>query len=245
MHQQNAFGQGATDTVLDPRFAKITARMALSHTAGLPNWSHRGSLAVQSGPGVKWSYSGEGYVYLQSVVETITHQSIDTFLRDRVLVPLGMLHSGFVWHTAFQAVALRGHSARGITLVPERYTKAVVSSTLYTTLGDYSRFVSRLLKNDDNLPFSLEEKKQVVVRPDLDLAWGLGLAVEDGASPSYFHWGANPGFQSFFMCQPQTGRGVLFLTNSDNGLDLVNRLVRASVPGMHPVLRFPMLHPKD
>ena len=49
-------------------------------------------------------------------------------------------------------------------------------------------------------PQSFEERKQVTVRSDLDLAWGLGLAIEDEAIPSVFHWGANPGFQSFFMC---------------------------------------------
>ena len=244
VHQQNAFGEGATDTVVDSRFAKVTAQMILSHTAGLPNWSHRGPLTMQSDPGVKWSYSGEGYVYLQSVVEAITHQSIDTFLRGQVLVPLGMLHSSFVWSADFELAAMQGHSTTGAAQPIEHYAKPVVSSTLYTTLGDYSRFVSRMLQHADDLPFSLEEEKQVVVRQDLGLAWGLGLAIEE-ASASYFHWGANPGFQSFFMCQPHTGRAVLVLTDSDNGLDLVNTLVHNSIPGSHPSLRFPMLHPKD
>ena len=67
-HQDNPFRPGATDAVSDPRFSKITARMVLSHTSGLPNWSHNGPLTLQSDPGTKWSYSGEGYVYLQAVV---------------------------------------------------------------------------------------------------------------------------------------------------------------------------------
>jgi CubicO group peptidase (beta-lactamase class C family) len=45
---------------------------------------------------MKWSYSGEGYVYLQRVVESITGQPLDQFLGDTVLLPLGMTQSTFL-----------------------------------------------------------------------------------------------------------------------------------------------------
>ena len=47
------------------------------------------------------------------------------------------------------------------------------------------------------------------------------------------------------MVQPASARGVLFLTDSDNGLDLLDAVVSRFLPGKHPILRFPMLHPKD
>jgi hypothetical protein len=53
------------------------------------------------------------------------------------------------------------------------------------------------------------------------------------------------GFQSFFMVQPSSGLGILFLTDSDNGLDLVDTVVARFIPGSHPALKFPMLHPQD
>ena len=244
-HEHNPFGQGVADTTIDPRFAKITARMVLSHTSGLPNWSHHGPLTFLNDPGERWSYSGEGYVYLQRVVEAITDQSTDAFLENAVLLPLGMTHSSFTWQAAFSSQAMPGHSATGTPASIDQFSRPVVSSTLYTTLGDYSRFLMKMLQPAADSPFLLEEKGQVAVRPNLNLYWGLGLAIERARSDSYFHWGANPGFQSFFLCQPVTGRGVLFLTDSDNGLDLVNYLVHAAVPGSHPVLGFPMLHPKN
>ena len=244
-HQQNPFRQGSADITTDPRFAKITARMVLSHTSGLPNWSHHGPLTFLSDPGKKWSYSGEGYVYLQHVVEAITGQSTGAFLENTVLLPLGMTHSSFTWQAAFSGHAMLGHSAAGAPAPIDQFSRPVVSSTLYTTLGDYSRFVTQMLQPAANSPFLLEEKSQVVVRSNLDLYWGLGLAIERARSDSYFHWGANPGFQSFFLCQPATGRGVLFLPDSDNGLNLINPLVHAAVPGTHPILGFNMLHPKD
>ena len=244
-HQQNPFGRGPTDTVEDARFALITARMVLSHTSGLPNWSRRAVLFLSAQPGQTWSYSGEGYVYLQHVVEAITGQPIDIFLQTEVLLPLGMTHSSFIWSPKFEGRAVPGHSTSGKVTPIAQFAQPVVSSTLYTTLGDYSRFVSALLHAEKNTPILMEELPQTQVRPDLNLSWGLGLAIEQMPHASYFHWGANPGFQSFFLFEPDTGRGVLFLTDSDNGLQLVDKLVASAVPGAHPVLRFPMLHPKD
>ena len=244
-HEQNPFGTGPVDIVLDPRIKQVTARMVLSHTTGLPNWSRDRPLAFLSDPGQRWSYSGEGYIYLQRVVESITGQPLSVFIQEAVFRPLRMTHSSFEWEKSFSKTALPGHTVSGALEQVPHFDHSLASNTLYTTLTDYARFVSRLLRPERSSPFAMEEVKQVVVRPDLDLAWGLGLAVEDASTPSFFHWGANPGFQSFFLCQPKTRRAVLLLTDSDNGLDLVDSVVQLSVPGVHPSLRFPMLHPKD
>lgn len=244
-HQQNPFAQGASDTVTDPRFNRVTARMVLSHTAGLPNWSHRQPLSLLSEPGRKWSYSGEGYIYLQRVVETITGEDLQSFVNRAVLDPLGMRHSSFVWRQEFAAKSLAPHAADGSQGEPERYANPLASSTLYTTLDDYAKFIATFLRPRPDSSITAEETKQVEVNSEIKLGWGLGLAVEDTSRPAYFHWGANPGFQSFFMIQPASGHGVLFLTDSDNGLDLVDALVARFVPGKHPALKFPMLHPKD
>jgi CubicO group peptidase (beta-lactamase class C family) len=244
-HQQNPFGDGPTDVVLDPRLKQVTARMVLSHTTGMPNWSRTAPLTFLSDPGQRWSYSGEGYIYLQRIVESITGEPLDVYLRKAVLEPLGMTHSSFVWEERFASTLLAGHNASGAVDLESLFFRPLAASTLYTTLDDYTRFLSHLLSPPRGSPFALAESEQVVVRPDLKLAWGLGLAIEDDSPVSFFHWGSNPGFQSFFLCQPKTGRAVLYFTDSDNGLDLVDSIVDRTVPGPHPSLRFPMLHPKD
>ncbi len=244
-HSQNVFDATApTDTVTAPQLEKVTARMVLSHTAGLPNWSRGRPLTFVGKPGGRWSYSGEGYIYLQCVVEKITGRKADQFVRESVLDPLGMKHSSFVWTSEIGAHALDGHDANGKSSPITRYDHAVVSSTLYTTLHDYALFVSALLAARPGSPLYLERQTQATVDPGLGLRWGLGVAIEK-SDGSFFHWGANPGFQSMFFEQPSTGRGVLFLTDSDRGLDLVDILVKRYVPGSHPALQFPMLHPKD
>src|SRR5262245_12589079 len=48
----------------DPRLEKITARIVLSHRTGFPNWRPGSSLSIHFTPGERFSYSGEGFIYL-------------------------------------------------------------------------------------------------------------------------------------------------------------------------------------
>ena len=70
---------------------RVTARHVLTHTSGLPNWRHvPGPLVPATEPGETYAYSGEGFFYLQRVVERVTGRPIARLLREEVLQPLGM-----------------------------------------------------------------------------------------------------------------------------------------------------------
>src|SRR5580704_8371655 len=79
------------DVVNDDRINLITARRVLSHTSGFPNWRPDGSksLPINFKPGEKFSYSGEGMVYLSRIVEKITGMRLENFMQLYVLQPLG------------------------------------------------------------------------------------------------------------------------------------------------------------
>jgi CubicO group peptidase (beta-lactamase class C family) len=89
----------------DERLAKITARIVLSHRIGFPNWpADDGSVSIYFTPGERFSYSGEGYIYLQRVVEKITGEGLNEYMTEAVFTPLGMTSSSYVWRPDFDAL---------------------------------------------------------------------------------------------------------------------------------------------
>jgi CubicO group peptidase (beta-lactamase class C family) len=191
--------------------------MVLSHTSGLPNWARKGPLDV-TGPSGHWQYSGEGFTLLQRAVEHITGELVEEWMQQGILKPLGMSRSSFVWKSEEVNSAVGfykdGNQVSADDLTYFRYPLA--AATLYTTLDDYSRFVTVLLTGDavTQQLFS----KQVTVNAEYGLAWGLGIGIANGANGDwYFHYGDDPEFKSFVLVNPGSKRAFLMLTNSDNG----------------------------
>ena len=93
-----------------PRMKRVTARHVLSHTTGLPNWRQQpGPLNPVTEPGKEFSYSGEGFFYLQRVVESVTGTPFAQLMRDQVLDPLDMKQSSYVWLPAFESRMAAGY----------------------------------------------------------------------------------------------------------------------------------------
>jgi CubicO group peptidase (beta-lactamase class C family) len=127
----------------------------------------------------------------------------------------------------------------------------VASSTLYTTIDDYARFVTAILASSERqraheYAVSLMLNTTVDVDKSLALSWGLGWGLEKlGDDTFFFHWGANPGFQSFVMASRKSGAGVIFFTNSSNGLEAAREIVQTTLGGDHPIFKWKMLHPDE
>jgi CubicO group peptidase (beta-lactamase class C family) len=131
----------STERLLDdPRVDLITARRVLCHTTGLPNW-RSGPLSLAFTPGERWSYSGEGYWYLQSVITQLLGHvdpdncsvfedglrvcatNIGDYLKANVLTPFGMTSSGYIWNDEYETRVAQGHDAHDgdrVRKVPRR-----------------------------------------------------------------------------------------------------------------------------
>ena len=94
---------------IDPNLELITARQVLAHSTGLPNWASE-PLVTSSAPGSRYTYSGEAFIWLQLVVETIMGMSLGSVMQAKLFGPAGMSHSSFGWDEAIARSVVFGHS---------------------------------------------------------------------------------------------------------------------------------------
>jgi CubicO group peptidase (beta-lactamase class C family) len=231
------------DQVTDVRFEQITGIRAMNHTSGLPDWAPNEHLRLVNSPGEKWSRSGEGELFLQRAVERVTGQPFDALAGRAALGPYGMIHSGFTWRDGFQATTATGYDAGGKAVAGHRYSQAVGPMTLYTTVGDYARFVAIVLASSVRQRLhegvvSLMLTPTTTVDDSLSFSWGMGWGLEQvPKGPYFFNWSAQPGFYCFVMASRATGDGVVVFTNSANGLPAAREIAQAALGGEHPVFK--------
>lgn len=236
----------------DERLDKITARTILSHTSGFPLWwPENENLRIHFNPGEKFSYSSEGYVYLQNAVETITGKPLADFMNENVFEPLNMVNSSYVWKDRFDEQIAFGHNQLGQEETPWKRNMGNAASSLLTTADDYAKFVIAVL-NDDGL--KLETWKQIFApqvqlnpnciecideQPDglsKSLTWGLGWGLyHPGDDPLFWHWADNLRFTSFCIASRESKSGVIFFTNGCNGLTLGDEIVSKIFGNVKPI----------
>jgi CubicO group peptidase (beta-lactamase class C family) len=109
-------GDYLTNPGADSRAAKITASHLMSHSSGWRNWRTAPTHTLTSDwePGSRFSYSGEGFYYLQRVVEKITGKGLIRLTRERIFEPLGMRRSSFLWSPELDVNRAEPHSNRGV-----------------------------------------------------------------------------------------------------------------------------------
>jgi len=231
----------------DDRLTKITARMVLSHTSGFPNWrpgrwtDSPEPLTIQFEPGTNFKYSGEGYNYLQRVVEHITGRPLDIYMKDAVLDPLDMNDSYFVWDEAMASVIVTPHDKRGraVDKWQWRPDQPMGAGTLYTTIEDYAKFLAAMLFTADSSkqmatsaqklsPKALEKMLQPQIEIGNQLAWSIGWGLEEHKSNWFFwQWGDNPGIKHFAVGSRSRRLAVVVFTNGQNGKSIYRPIVEA------------------
>jgi CubicO group peptidase (beta-lactamase class C family) len=235
----------------DARVDKITARYVLSHRTGFPNWRGDGNaLTIHFTPGERFSYSGEGFVYLQKVLEKVTGKALNDYMTEAVFLPLGMKSSSYVWREDYDARTATGHDVDGQVREKFKPEKANAAASLHTTAADYALFVEAILKGTGLQPKAARdmETPQIAVDPDCtnctdrapkelskNLYWGLGWGIQETEEgESLWHWGDNGAFKCYVLAYPKRKIGMVLFTNSENGMGIVRALEAEAIGGEQP-----------
>jgi len=233
---------------------QVTLRRLLSHTAGTTVGGFRGyrysepvpsliqilngyspanspPIVVDLVPGSRFRYSGGGYLVMQQAVQDVTGLAYTDFIRKRVLEPIGMSASTYEQPLADSLLdsAASGYYADGVAVPGGHHIyPEIAAASLWTTSSDLARFLIELqlsLRGESNQVLSQENARLLVTEVKNDYGLGFGLWFERG-QPYFGHDGANDGFRCRMVSHRALGYGVVILTNSDNGLELADAVVR-------------------
>lgn len=185
---------GVMKLVQDGRVRLDEVRKLLSHTAG-------GSFA----------YSGEGYMALQRLIEQRTGRRFADYMRETVLQPLGMNHSGF----ECRVEDLAPNFDRNLNVVPYRPFTQLASAGLCASPRDLARFALAFVHDNPVLRRDTV-RAMLTPQPGTGGSWGLGITLfapdiaghDGGTSPA---WGA------VVRVNPATANGMVIAASGARG----------------------------
>jgi CubicO group peptidase (beta-lactamase class C family) len=182
------------------------------------------------------------------VVETVTKSDLETLARDRVLVPLGMAHTSYVWRDAFANNVAAPHNEFEWASDPDRPSTANAAGSLFTTAHDYARFLVGVLEARGRQEKVVETMLTPTVpitsfrmfgggsgalSPDnaaKHLAWALGWGTfETPNGRAIFHTGHKGGAQNYAVAFLDRGAAIVLLSNSDNFESIASEVVEAGI----------------
>jgi CubicO group peptidase (beta-lactamase class C family) len=218
------------DIEQDDRYKLITARIVLNHTSGFPNWRSNnpdGKLNITFTPGTKYSYSGEGYVYLAKVITHLTSRdlsNLDSLFQQEISMPLNLNHAHFGMSDYVAKHLASGYDGNK-TVSDRSWDRTLFNPAcgLHTEAMSYANFLIAIMQDKGLKKESINEmlKEQVQLPDDANdrkfngiTEWSLGF----GRKPSiyginYMHGGNNSGYTSTFMFNKDNKFGYVFFTN--------------------------------
>jgi CubicO group peptidase (beta-lactamase class C family) len=114
------------------------------------------------------------------------------------------------------------------------------ATSMLTTVGDYAKFLARLVspagaRGLDLSPAARRVMMSTQVRLNSALSWGLGWGIQrDEHGEVLWHWGANNSFRNFVIADTVNHRAVVVFTNSENGPRIYERVIVGVTGHDHP-----------
>lgn len=223
--------------VADPEVSKqITIRNLLNHTSGLAEKGDPNSAAYTASleeqvrllqyarplykPGTIYEYYNQNYRILGYVVEVVSGQPYGEFLRENILLPLGMKDT--VTNPVDAPALAQGYSRFFGFPLPqsqEYIPGGVPSGYMITTAGDMAQFLIAQIDNRQPNGDTLVSPQALALMrtppAGIKSEYGMGWMDIDGGQ-TYAHGGAINYFQAFEAINVKNKTGIVALYNQDS-----------------------------
>lgn len=181
-----------------------------------------------------FEYSNLSYALLGRLITMVSGRAYTDFVTQELLLPLGMTASTFDHRLIPSAHVAQGHheTAAGFVVEPQTLPGAFSPmGGLHSSVRDLSKWMYGFIAawhGDADHPLSIASRREMqspqnfarlVVRADegsaSSLSYGYGLLAEEHSVLGRFvhHSGGYPGFGSHMRWHPETGLGVVALSN--------------------------------
>jgi CubicO group peptidase (beta-lactamase class C family) len=184
-------------------------------------------------PGTRFRYSNSGFCLLALIIERVSHQTYDDFIKDHIFLPLHMDHS-----TVYEKDRPIFHRAMGYArdsagaIIPS--DQSITSATrgdggVYTSLVDYRKWIRALQENRlIDLPATLKRLRfPIRVAPDNhpvapgnatrgpapDTYYAAGWFITGNSPLILFHSGSTCGFATYVIQIPGDEWSIIYFSN--------------------------------
>lgn len=218
-----------------PNGDQITIEMLLTHTSGVFNYTNDAAFMrriagkplskdsllasfedkpLDFAPGASFGYSNSGYILLGLLIEKITGKSYFRTVREKILAPLKMDHSGFDFRSlkspdkATGYLKLTAKSGEPATIVDSTLTYA--AGSFYSTVTDLYKWdrslYSHTLLSDSSLKEAFTPHRS---------GYGYGWIIDTSSGASVMmNGGTISGFSGFMAHIPVSETCIILLDNT-------------------------------
>ncbi|RLJ73685.1 serine hydrolase [Pedobacter alluvionis] len=184
-------------------------------------------------PGTRQEYSGGGTTISQLVLTDITGEKYESYLREQVLKPLGMLSSTFAQPPlgVREKLLSAGYDGDGkevkgkYHIYPEQ-----AAAGLWTNPSDLAKYIieTQLAYQGKSAKVLDQQTTKLRLSPYMNKnGAAFGVFVEDYNGVKYFGHGAgNAGFTGGYYGSFEGGNGLIIMVNSDNG-EIIQELINS------------------
>jgi CubicO group peptidase (beta-lactamase class C family) len=193
--------------------------------------ANTGPVRVFYEPGSQYFYSGGAYQVLEQLIEDSTKKSYQSWMNEHVLKPLNMQYSTFQTplNGKLKKIAIPGFLANG-AMIKGGWNNYPVASAggLWTTPTDLAKFAIIISSSYAGLQKGLISKSNLIemLKRQKNTDYGLGVVINGkGRTLNFRKAGHNLGYHNELLMFPNTGDGIVIMTNSENGGNIIDYII--------------------